>query len=329
MRAAEFFAGMGLMRAGLKRCGIETVFANDIDRSKASLYRENWGESELDVGDIRRISGDDVPNVNLATASFPCVDLSLAGNRAGLNGSTRSSVIFEFCRILEEMRSRAPSTILIENVPGFLTANGGQDFKEVLNRLRKLDYQVAHGCVNASAFVPQSRDRVFIVGSRETMPFLWPPPPSPRTDLRLSALAKAKNKKEWWPPGKLGAFLSSLSPVQAERVQSYQQRDRVGYFGAFRRTRNGRAVWEVRADEKAGALRTTRGGSARQAVLRAGQGALSVRWMNVLEYARLQGADNFRFNSVSPQQAMFALGDAVCVPVIEWIGNNWLGRILR
>lgn len=328
MLAAEFFAGMGLMRAGLQRCGIETVFANDIDKNKAALYRENWGGAELVVDDIRHISGHDVPTVNLATASFPCVDLSLAGNRAGLNGETRSSVIFEFCRILEEMRSRAPSTVLIENVPGFLTANGGEDFRRVNDYLRRLGYEVAHGCVNASAFVPQSRDRVFIIGSLEASPFLWPPPPPPRKDLRLSALTKASTA-EWWPPIRLGAFLSSLSPIQAERVQGYQLRNEVSCFGAFRRTRNGRAVWEVRADEKAGALRTTRGGSARQAVLRAGQGALSARWMNVLEYARLQGAGGFRFKSVSPQQAMFALGDAVCVPVIEWIANNWLSRILR
>ncbi|MDE0403852.1 MAG: DNA (cytosine-5-)-methyltransferase [Nitrospira sp.] len=326
MLAAEFFAGMGLMRAGLQHCGIETVFANDIDSNKAALYRENWGNSELVVRDIRSLSGDDIPTVNLATASFPCVDLSLAGNRAGLHGSTRSSVIFDFCRILKEMRYRAPSTILIENVPGFLTANRGKDFEKVNGYLQRLDYQVAYGCVNASAFLPQSRNRVFILGSREAMPVLIEPP-SPRDDLCLATVAK-KDDGEWWPPSRLGAFLSSLSPAQADRVKTYQRCDRIRYFGAYRRTRDGRAVWEVRADEKAGALRTTRGGSARQAILRAGQGKLSVRWMNVGEYARLQGADEFRFNSVSVQQALFALGDAVCVPVIEWIGCNWLKRIL-
>ena len=206
MLAAEFFAGMGLMRAGLKRCGVKTVFANDIDKTKAALYRENWGDSELVVGDIRRISGEDVPNVNLATASFPCVDLSLAGNRAGLNGATRSSVIFEFFRILAE--NAKPSTVdnTYRKRPWVSERHGGEDFKTVIDRLRRLDYQVAHGCVNASAFVPQSRDRVFIVGSREAMPFLWPASPPPRDDLRLSTLAKASNEKEWWPPDRLGAF---------------------------------------------------------------------------------------------------------------------------
>ena len=127
---------------------------------------------------------------------------------------------------------------------------------------------------------------------------------------------------DWWPPSKLAAFLLSLSPIQESRVESYQKLDELAYFGAFRRTRNGSAVWEVRADEKAGALRTTRGGSAKQAILRAGQGGLAVRWMSPMEYARLQGAEHLSYGAVSPVQAMFALGDAVCVPVVEWLAKK-------
>ena len=79
MRTAEFFAGMGLTRAALERCDIETVFANDVDKTKAALYRENWGSQELHIGDIRSLKGHDIPTVDIATSSFPCVDLSLAG----------------------------------------------------------------------------------------------------------------------------------------------------------------------------------------------------------------------------------------------------------
>ena len=268
MLAAEFFAGMGLVRYGLDRCGIETVWANDIDETKASLYRENFGPDELQVGDIRELGGADVPTVDLATASFPCVDLSLAGHRAGLNGE-RSGVIFDFCRILDEMGSRAPGTVMIENVTGFLTSNGGRDFADVNGRLGQLGYALDHACTDASAFVPQSRPRVFMVGSRHAKPSL-PRPPEPRNDLRLASFVE--KGCDWWSPRRLAAFLLSLSDRQAERVADYQARRRIGYHGAFRRTRNGRAVWEVRADEKAGALRTARGGSAKQAMLRAGRG---------------------------------------------------------
>ena len=92
LRTAEFFSGMGLTRASLDRCGIKTVFANDVTTTKAALYCDNWGARELRVCDIRKLTGSDIPTVDLATASFPCVDLSVAGQRRGLHGY-RSSVI--------------------------------------------------------------------------------------------------------------------------------------------------------------------------------------------------------------------------------------------
>ena len=324
IQAAEFFAGMGLMRAGLESVGVQTIFANDICPVKAALYRENWGGDELHVGDIRALSGNDVPDIELATASFPCVDLSLAGQRKGLRGR-ESGLVLDFLRILSEMGKRAPQTVMIENVPGFLTANGGDDWKTVIGGLRGLGYATNHMIVNASAFVPQSRARVFVVAHHGQMRL--PDPPQERNDLRLADVADRTG--DWWPPARLAAFLLSLSPVQERRVAKYQNQDEIGFYGAFRRTRNGAAVWEVRADEKAGALRTTRGGSAKQAILRAGQGCIAVRWMSTMEYARLQGAEQFSYSAVTPVQAMFALGDAVCVPVVEWMAKNCLLPIMQ
>ena len=323
-RAIEFFAGMGLMRAGLKHVGIRTVFANDIDDTKAKLYIDNWGAQELHVGDIRALHGDDIPNADLVTASFPCTDMSLAGHYKGLNGA-QSSLVLDFLRILDEMAGRAPRTLMIENVMGFLTANNGKDWETVVNGIHKLGYESAHIVVNANAFVPQSRARVFLFGHKG--PIELPEPPDARTDLRLAAIAEREG--DWWPPERLRGFLQAMSPLQSKRIMQYQQRFWPGYYGAFRRTRGGRPVWEVRADERAGALRTTRGGSAKQAIVRAGGGDIAVRWMNVTEYARLQGAEHLRYDSVTSSQAMFALGDAVCVPVIEWLAKNCLMPLLR
>ena len=176
--AAEFFAGMGLVRAALNRVGVETIFANDIDETKAALYRDNWGAADLHIGDVRGVKGDDVPTVDLATASFPCVDLSLAGGRAGLDGA-RSGLVFEFFRILDEMGTRAPATVMIENVPGLLTSNGGRDLESMLTRLSGLGYATGHICIDAAAFVPQSRPRVFVIASRTRSPAIPYPPPPP------------------------------------------------------------------------------------------------------------------------------------------------------
>ena len=324
IKAIEFFSGMGLMRAGLERVGIDTIFANDIDNTKAKLYAENWGCDELHVGDIRELKGENIPSADLATASFPCTDMSLAGKYKGLKG-LQSGVVLDFLRILDEMGSRAPRTVMIENVMGFLTANGGRDWNTVVNGMCNMGYETAYIVVNASAFVPQSRARVFLFGHKG--PISLPEPPPAKDDLRLADYADTGD--EWWPGQRVSAFLETLSPVQSKRVDNYRRLLVPGYFGAFRRTRGGRPVWEVRADEWAGTLRTTRGGSARQAIVRAGLGDVAVRWMNLIEYARLQGAEDLKYTSVTPSQAMFALGDAVCVPVIEWLGLYCLWPLLR
>ena len=319
MVAAEFFAGMGLMRAALDRCGIDTVFANDIDKNKASLYKENWGDGELRVCDIRDLRGRDVPNVDLATASFPCVDVSLAGYRAGLKG-TRSGSVYEFCRLLEEM-GEPPAVVILENVPGFLSVNEGRDYTALVAQLGRSGYCATHICVDAASFVPQSRLRVFLLGFRDAQgPPMLPTPPGPCPGLRLGDVIE--DDLEWWDEGRLGVFLSSLSELQTKRVDAYRGRCAVSHHGAYRRTRRGRAVWEVRRDEIAGTLRTTQGGSGRQAVLRAGRGDVAVRWMGVSEYAALQGAEGIKYDSVSPRQAMYAFGDAVCVPAVEWLVKN-------
>ena len=320
IQAAEFFAGMGLVRAGLELCGIQTIFANDVDEKKASLYRGNWGCRELRVADIRDLGGDDVPTVDVATASFPCVDTSIAGDRAGLVGD-QSGLVFEFVRVISEMGERTPGVVLLENVHGFLTTDGGHDFSRVISDLDGLGYRCQHLSVDAAAFVPQSRPRVFVLGKKDGSCRVPEPPPL-RSDLRLFDVASRRG--EWWTGERKKQFLNSLSPMQAERLDRHRTSRRVSYLGAYRRTRKGRAVWEIRPDEIAGALRTTGGGSSRQAIVRAGRGTVDMRWMDLREYARLQGAEKFRFGAVSERQAMFALGDAVCVPVVKWIGENWL-----
>ena len=186
-----------------------------------------------------------------------------------------------------------------------------------------LGYTVSATVLNASSFVPQSRARVFVLGTLGPQPAL--PEPPAVTASRLADVASADG--DWWTAERTEAFLSSLSPLQRQRIDTYRSSLGIRCLGAYRRTRNGSAVWEVRSDELAGALRTTRGGSSRQALVRVGRGDFAVRWMDVAEYARLQGAEKLRFDAVSERQAMFALGDAVCVPVVAWLARHWLSAV--
>src|SRR5690606_36909112 len=155
---AEFFAGIGLMAEALEPRGFEIQWANDIERAKYDLYLANRPHAvdAFKLGDVRGILGEHVPLVELATASFPCIDLSLAGNRKGLSGD-QSGMFWEFTRILEQMGTRQPRAVLLENVHGFATSHGGKDLRLALERMTELGYSCDIIAINAKHFVPQSR----------------------------------------------------------------------------------------------------------------------------------------------------------------------------
>src|SRR4051812_7408923 len=117
----EFFAGGGMARLGLGERSWECTFANDICEKKAAAYREAFKPAhELRVGDIAALSTKNLPgSPSLAWASFPCQDLSLAGNGAGLNGS-RSGTFKSFWTLIEQLsvEGRAPRVVVLENVTG-------------------------------------------------------------------------------------------------------------------------------------------------------------------------------------------------------------------
>src|SRR5262245_3160215 len=117
-RAAEFFAGIGLVRLALERKGWSVVFANDIDDEKAEMYRANWPNDEhLCVQDIHLLNADEIPTCELFTASFPCNDLSIAGRWDGLDGK-ESSAFWGLIRVLRDLGNRRPPLVMIENVVG-------------------------------------------------------------------------------------------------------------------------------------------------------------------------------------------------------------------
>jgi DNA (cytosine-5)-methyltransferase 1 len=164
-RCAEFFAGIGLMRLGLEAQGWSVAYANDMDPRKHEMYRTHFEDAEerYHLGDIHKVSSTSIPNVALATASFPRNDLSLAGARKGAKGK-QSSAFREFMRILRGMGARKPPIVLLENATGFLTSSKGRDFREALLALNRLGYEVDAFIVDAAHFVPQSRKRLFVVG---------------------------------------------------------------------------------------------------------------------------------------------------------------------
>jgi DNA (cytosine-5)-methyltransferase 1 len=164
----EFFAGGGMARAGLGP-GWSCIFANDFDFKKAVCYRANWGGDTLKVQDVSLLTPDDLPGqADLAWASFPCQDLSLAGGGAGLKGD-RSGTFWPFWELMKALRraGRAPRVIALENVPGTLTSHGGKDFAAISAAIAQDGYRFGAMIVDAALFVPQSRPRLFVIAVRE------------------------------------------------------------------------------------------------------------------------------------------------------------------
>ena len=353
LSAAEFFAGIGLVRAGLERAGIDVVWANDIEPVKHAVYASNFDSAHYVLGDIRGVQGCSVPSVDIATASFPCVDLSLAGNRKGLEGE-QSGLFFEFSRVLREMGEQIPPVAMIENVSSFVSSGGGEDLRVSIAELNKLGYFCDVLTVDASWFVPQSRPRLFIVGTLEPLGGAASGVAGPLRSESVAAFVRANQDlmlqelsvpiplqdvrrlsdvvehldagdERWWDGERFGKFLGSLSPLHQDRLALLEQGRFTQWRTAYRRTRNGVPVWEIRSDDISGCLRTARGGSSRQAVVEVSLGGVRARWMTPREYARLQGVpDEFDYSAVTDAQALFGFGDAVCVPVIEWLAEHVL-----
>ena len=345
--AAEFFAGIGLVRRALEGADIDVVWANDVDEVKCRLYSRNFGSTDLVSGDIRSISGESMPSVDIATASFPCTDLSLAGGRKGFAGR-ESGLFLEFARIIAEMKTRKPRYLLIENVPGFATANRGGDIDLAIQLLNDLGYAVDIFSVDAQHFVPQSRQRLFMAGllgsqSANGLPPIsqvrpkyvqevyrrnaqmklaahhFPDLPTEKRDLSEVVERFSYRSEVWWSEERVSAFCESLSKTNSERLMRLQNAPRLTWRTAFRRTRQGVAIWEIRSDAISGCLRAVRGGSSKQAIVEAGRGNVRVRWMSANEYGMLQGAAGHTHEGVSFAQAAYGYGDAVCVPAVQWI----------
>lgn len=161
----EFFAGGGMAQLGLGdnwRC----LMANDISGKKAQAYQKNfWPGKEYIVKDVSKLLPAELPgNPVLAWASFPCQDLSLAGQRRGLAGE-RSSVFWPFWKLIKRLRihGRRIPIVVLENVPGAITSHGGADFEAILEALLQEGYRAGALVVDAAHFVPQSRPRLFII----------------------------------------------------------------------------------------------------------------------------------------------------------------------
>lgn len=359
LTVAEYFAGIGLVRMGLESAGWNVVFANDFSEKKHEMYQTFFPDVANDyvIDDIFNLESEFVPLTTLATCSFPCIDLSLAGNMNGIQGK-HSSAFWGFIKILSAQREYAPSMVLVENVPGWLYSNNGADFRVTVKALNDLGYKCDVFTLNAQSFTPQSRLRVFLVGIKTEkkaqsldvllarpkslatnrlknsvfanrqlnwLPLDIPTPPPLRNGSLTEIVEEmTENDSRWWSQAEVDRHIAMMDLSHYHRVMELASREETTYRTFFRRRRTEAQRAEVRDDDIAGCLRTAVGGSGKQFLIRAGQGELRMRTMTPREYARLQGVPDHFSITVNGVQALTGFGDAVCVPVITWIAQNVL-----
>lgn len=361
-RFLEFFAGGGMARQGLSGL-FDCAFANDFDPMKCSTYRSNFPDDAINEGDIWDLDASALPAASLAWASFPCQDLSLAGERRGLN-APRSGAFWGFWNVIEKLGDRAPRTLTIENVAGLLSSHNGRDFSALITQLADAGYRVGAMLIDAAMFSPQSRQRLFIVAHKgkltpslvadqpdaiyhpaalcsavDALPdqtrlaWVWwrlPYPPKRNADL-AALLDRNPPDSAWRSDADATKLLAQMAPLHRQRVEAALAEGKWRAGAVFRRIReekDGRVQRaEIRYDGMAGCLRTPAGGSSKQLLLITESGRARLRPLLAKEAARLMGCDETYRLPDGETAALKVLGDGVSVPVVRWLGQHLLAPL--
>lgn len=356
----EFFAGAGLVREGLKPAW-NCVWANDIDASKERIYTANFGKREFELGDVATVKAASLPSADMAWASFPCQDLSLAGWQRGMSAK-RSGAFWPFWRLMRDLfdAGRRPPVIVIENVTGLLY---GDDFTGLCEALAALDMKFGAMVLDAKWFLPQSRPRVFLVAldSRvNSASFVENQPYAPHVPKALIAAwsrlpETVKDRWIWWrfrpasrvihraetlieeePHGvgwhsasetkRLIGMMSEVNRAKVDKVAASGE-FRVGFL--YKRMREGQQRAEVRFDGIAGCLRTPGGGSSRQTIVVVEGKKIRSRLLSTREAARLMGLpDTFQLPGTY-NEAYKAMGDGVAATVVAALNEKVLLPLVR
>ena len=290
LKVASFFAGIGGFDLGMERAGMQVVVQCEISTFCQQVLKKHWSDVPL-FGDINQMTVDDIPaDTEVWCGGFPCQDLSLAnqGKRKGLAGE-RSGLFFQYAALIA---ARKPRWVIIENVPGLLNSHEGKDFRVLLEKLDELGYGVSWRIFDAKYFgTPQRRRRVYLVasfGNLRSAEVLFE-----RGPLAIAARAGIGQKEAI-----AGEFGSSDQEADCYAIQ---------HAGIGRKPSAGPQAKGYRNDGESYTLDSRGSADAVCQTL----DAFGVRDTSGIS----SGVDSNRYRAV---------GNAVCVHVVEWIGRRVL-----
>jgi DNA (cytosine-5)-methyltransferase 1 len=335
-RFIDLFAGIGGMRMGFEAHGGECVFASEWNKFSKITYGENFCDMHPFAGDISSCQAEDVPDHDVLLAGFPCQPFSIAGVpkknslgvKHGFECATQGTLFFEVARIIA---ARRPMAFLLENVKNLISHDRGNTFRAILQTLRDdLGYDVHYKVIDGKHFVPQHRERVFIVGFREKTSFSWDDLWLPTEGPRLSSILHQNGGVEpvlpwdgdrYFDHSHLAVqFKYSLTNNLWSYLKSHAEKHRA--------SGNGFGFGIVTPDSVARTLsaRYYKDGSK----ILVSQGIhWNPRRMTPRECARLMGfPDTFRI-PVSDTQAYRQFGNSVVVPVVHEVARIMVPHVER
>jgi len=299
----DLFAGIGGIRMGFEDAGCKCVFSSEWNRYAQKTYIANFGE--VPFGDITKIEAKDIPSFDILTAGFPCQPFSIAGvskknslhKKHGFDDETQGTLFFDIVRILKHHK---PKAFLLENVKNLKAHDQGRTFNVIRNNLLNLGYNIFYKVFNAKNYVPQNRERIFIVGFLDhSIDFHFPEIADQKPKLK-DILEKNVNEKY------------TLTDKLWKYLQAYKEKHNKAGNGF------GYSIADPESTTRTLSARYYKDGSE----ILIGQTGKNPRRLTPRECARLQGfEDNFKI-PVSDTQAYKQFGNSVSVPVIEGISKE-------
>jgi DNA (cytosine-5)-methyltransferase 1 len=313
-RFIDLFAGIGGLRIGFEQIGGRCVFTSEWDANCQKTYALNFGDEHAIAGDIRAYSKtpEMVPDHEVLLAGFPCQPFSIAGvskknalgRPHGFLCDTQGTLFFDTAQIIAY---KQPAAFVLENVKNLENHDEGRTFRTIINVLRnELGYHVQHRVISSEPWVPQKRERIFIVGFREPTLFNFDALELPKGDWpKLKTILQPPDEVD--PKYTLTRHLWNYLKEYKEKHQAKGNGFGYSLFGPEDVARTLSARYYKDGSE-----------------ILIEQVGKCPRRLTPLECARLMGFERngrkFKIN-VSDTQAYRQFGNAVVVPVVEFVAN--------
>jgi len=292
MKCFSMFSGIGGFDLALQNLGHEMIGACEIDRYARQIYAKQFPRVKI-WEDATKINPTELPEFELLCAGFPCQAFSMAGKRLGFE-DTRGTLFYEIARIAREKK---PSYLFLENVKGLLNHDNGRTFATIISTFYDLGYDVEWQVFNSKYFVPQNRERIFIIGHFREKPTRQIFPIRENDTINDKSYNKEQAERKWVWRKISGAICSNYKKGEGTGTMIYHnQPNMVNRIQERINTCALTSTFSLLENEK-------------------------IRMLTPLECERLQGFPDNWTDGISDTQRYKCIGNAVTVPVIEYIAK--------